>query len=122
MSRYDEMMKQIDEAREQLDRLHSEVEQRAEAVSIIELDPADPENPRVEPLDDVAGSAVIALSNVFEVVKSLAEEGAIELPTEPLPLADAALVTILANAELARRSMHEDVRWMVERMEALSSR
>lgn len=119
MSRYDDMLQEIDEATEALERLRSDVEQRAEAVSIIELDPADPDNPRVEPLDECAASAVIALAAVFEVVKSLAEEGVIELPTEPLPLPDAALVTILANASLAQRQMQADVKWLVGTMERL---
>jgi hypothetical protein len=116
MNRYDRMVTQVDEATEALERLRSELDERSEA-GIIELDPSDPDNPSIEALDEVAGAAVIALSDVFEVVKGLAEEGALELPTEPLPLADAALVTILANAEVAQRAMHADAEWLAGIME-----
>jgi hypothetical protein len=111
------MVTQVDEATEALERLRSELDERSEATGIIELDPSDPDNPSIEPLDEVAGAAVLALSDVFEVVKGLAEEGALELPTEPLPLADAALVTILANAAVAQRAIHADAEWLAGIME-----
>lgn len=112
MSTYERMVERIETATDALERLRSEVEERAES-ELIEEPP--------EPMDvGTASAAVIALSEVFEVVKALAEEGQpLDLPTEPLPLADAALVTILANAEIARRGMRADVEWVVERMEAL---
>lgn len=117
MSKYDEMVKLTDEATEALERLRGELEERAEATSIIEMDPSDADNPTVEPLEYVAGEAVLALSNVFEVVKALAADGVIELPDAPLPLADASLVTILANAELAQRHMRADLEWATKVIE-----
>jgi hypothetical protein len=41
----------------------------------------------------------------------------IELPETPLPLADAALVTILANAQLAQKHMRADLEWATKVIE-----
>lgn len=118
--KYERMMKKVDEAHESLEVLHSVLEDRDETVKIIELDPSDPDNPSLERLGEDAGYAIRALSDVFEVVKSLAEEGEIELPSEPLPLPDAVLVTILANASLAQKAMHAEVEWLAGVMERVS--
>lgn len=109
MSKYDDMAKATAEARDQLERLESELDERAEAASMREVDP----DFDVEPLnDELAGTAVLALQGVFEIIKKLADDGWIEMPDQPLPLGDAVLMTILVNAELAHRHMKRDLEWM----------
>jgi hypothetical protein len=109
MSKYDAMVKATAEARDQLERLESELEQRAEAAAARDFDP----DIDVKPLnDELAGTAVRALQDVFEIVKQIADDGWIEMPNQPLSFGDAVLVTILVNAELAYRHMERDLKWM----------
>lgn len=121
MNKYERMKKQVDDARDALEELHTVLSDRDEVLGMIESDPSDPDNPPLERLGEDAGYAIRALADVFEVVKSLAEEGEIELPSEPLPLPDAALITILANASLAQKAMHADVEWLTGVMERVAS-
>lgn len=108
---YDEMIANIDLAMEELEALRNEVDDLRDRDSSGPVD------------TEIAGTAVLALSGLFEVVKGLSEDGQpLFLPDGPLALPDAVLATILANAAAAQKRMERDVDWLTAITERFEKR